>query len=264
MSMMYLGELIDIHSGGQDLIFPHHENEIAQSESLTSKPFVNYWMHNGYVNIDKEKMSKSLGNYVNIVDLLKHYSPDAVRLFVLQTHYRSPIVFTEDTMDQTQITADRLFNTILLVKYYLGIQSEIEEEREIDINLTKKIANIKKEFIEAMNEDFNTSNGFAVVFKFSTDVNEYLRKAENINPKAISEADKLFDEFRSVLGLFEDFNSYLSLNTVEKLVKLLIELRGEFRKETDWEMNDKIRDELKNAGIALEDTPKRILWKLSE
>ena len=265
MSGLYLGELIDIHSGGQDLIFPHHENEIAQAESLRGKPFVRYWLHNGFINIDKEKMSKSLGNFVNIIKLLDYYTADAVRLFILQTHYRSPITFTDNIIDQAQITANRLFDVILLTKNFADeTKTEDVELTELDKNLIETAEQARKDFIEAMDEDFNTSNGFAVIFKFSNDVNDYLRKAENIKLKAIREADKFFDEFRSIFGLFENFNSYLSLNTVEKLIKLLIELRGEFRKEKNWEMSDKIRDELKDAGIALEDNPKRILWKLTE
>ncbi|MHA1200812.1 MAG: cysteine--tRNA ligase, partial [Candidatus Heimdallarchaeaceae archaeon] len=228
MSGLYLGELIDIHSGGQDLIFPHHENEIAQAEALRGKPFVNYWLHNGFINIDKEKMSKSLGNFVNIVELLEHYSCDAVRLFILQTHYRSPITFTDNVIDQAQVTSDRLFDVILLTKNYANeTKTEEVELSDLDKELIETTEQARKDFIEAMDEDFNTSNGFAVIFKFSTDVNDYLRKTEDVNLKAIREADKLFDEFRTVLGLFEDFNSYLSLNTVEKLIKLLIEIRGE-------------------------------------
>jgi len=246
MSGLYLGELIDIHSGGQDLIFPHHENEIAQAEALRGKPFVNYWLHNGFINIDKEKMSKSLGNFVNIVELLQYYSADAVRLFILQTHYRSPITFTDNIIDQAQVTADRLFDVILLTKNYADESDELELSN-LDKNLIELTEKARNDFIDAMDEDFNTSNGFAVVFKFSTDVNDYLRKAENINQKAIKEADKLFDEFRAVLGLFENFESYLSLKTVEKLIKLLIEIRGEYRKDKNWEMSDKIRDELKAA-----------------
>ncbi|MCG3215376.1 MAG: cysteine--tRNA ligase [Candidatus Heimdallarchaeota archaeon] len=266
MSSLYLGEFIDIHSGGQDLIFPHHENEIAQAESLTGKPFVNYWLHNGYVNIDQEKMSKSLGNYVNIVELLKYYSPDAVRLFVLQTHYRSPISFNEDAINQAQITSDRLFDVILLVKSYVMETEESDniEISDIDKELMEKIKKAREDFIESMNEDFNTSNGFAVVFTFARDVNDYIRKIDEINAIVMKEIDELFDEFRSVFGLYENMDSYHSIETVEKLIKLLIEIRSEFRKEKNWKMSDKIRDDLKKTGITLEDTPKRILWKLTE
>jgi cysteinyl-tRNA synthetase len=265
MSRIYLGDTLDIHSGGQDLIFPHHENEIAQSESLTGKPFANYWLHNGYINIDKEKMSKSLGNYVNIVDLLQYYSTDAVRLFVLQTHYRSPIIFTEDAIDQAQITSDRLFDVILLTKNY-ATETTVDKSAlsDLDKDLLEKITKAREDFIKAMDEDFNTSNGFAVVFDYSREVNDYLRKADKINGSVINKADELFDEFRSVFGLYEDFNNYLSMDLVEKLVKLLVEIRGEYRKEKNWEMSDKIRDELKQAGVTLEDNPKRILWKLSD
>ncbi len=265
MSRIYLGDTLDIHSGGQDLIFPHHENEIAQSESLTGKPFANYWLHNGYINIDKEKMSKSLGNYVNIVDLLQYYSTDAVRLFVLQTHYRSPIIFTEDAIDQAQITSDRLFDVILLTKNY-ATETTVDKSAlsDLDKDLLEKITKAREDFVKAMDEDFNTSNGFAVVFDYSREVNDYLRKADKINGTVINKADELFDEFRSVFGLYEDFNNYLSMDLVEKLVKLLVEIRGEYRKEKNWEMSDKIRDELKQAGVTLEDNPKRILWKLSD
>ncbi len=264
MSMMYLGETLDIHSGGQDLIFPHHENEIAQSEALTGKPFVNYWLHNGYVNIDKEKMSKSLGNFVNIVELLEHYSPDAVRLFVLQTHYRSPIIFTEDAMDQSQITADRLFNTLLLVKHYAKSEEILESSNEMDEKMIEKTNKSREDFLKGMNEDFNTSIALAVIFDLSHEVNNYIRKTEMINATVIHEVDQFFDEFRSIFGLFENFDQYSSFATLEQLVKLLIELRKNFRNEKNWEMSDKIRDDLKKAGIALEDTPKRILWKLTE
>jgi cysteinyl-tRNA synthetase len=265
MSGLYLGETIDIHSGGQDLIFPHHENEIAQAEALRGKPFVNYWMHNGFINIDKEKMSKSLGNFVNIIELLEYYSADAVRLFILQTHYRSPITFTEDAIDQAQVTSDRLFDVILLTKIYArDLGAEEGSLNDLDKSLLEKTTKAREDFIIAMDEDFNTSNGFAVVFDYSREVNDYLRKAEQINGMVINKADELFNEFRSVLGLYEDFNSYLSMEIVEKLVKLLIEVRGEYRKEKNWEMSDKIRDNLKEAGITLEDNPKRILWKLSE
>ncbi|TET76927.1 MAG: cysteine--tRNA ligase, partial [Candidatus Heimdallarchaeota archaeon] len=243
MSRIYLGDTLDIHSGGQDLIFPHHENEIAQSESLTGKPFANYWLHNGYINIDKEKMSKSLGNYVNIVDLLQYYSTDAVRLFVLQTHYRSPIIFTEDAIDQAQITSDRLFDVILLTKNY-ATETTVDKSAlsDLDKDLLEKITKAREDFVKAMDEDFNTSNGFAVVFDYSREVNDYLRKADKINGSVINKADELFDEFRSVFGLYEDFNNYLSMDLVEKLVKLLVEIRGEYRKEKNWEMSDKIRD----------------------
>ena len=262
MSMMYLGDTLDIHSGGQDLIFPHHENEIAQSEAVTGKPFVKFWLHNGFVNIDKEKMSKSLGNYVNIVELLNYYSADAVRLFVLQTHYRSPIVFTEDNMDQAQVTSDRLFNTILLVKHYSKSETKSEENTELGLQLKEKIEQTQEEFNKGMSEDFNTSIALATIFDLSHEINDYVRKAEVINTEIMKQADTFFDVFRSVFGMFENFDQYSSIDTLEQLVNLLIELRKTFRDDKNWEMSDKIRDDLKNAGVTLEDKPKRMLWKL--
>ncbi|MHA1811104.1 MAG: cysteine--tRNA ligase, partial [Candidatus Heimdallarchaeaceae archaeon] len=264
MSMMYLGDTIDIHSGGQDLIFPHHENEIAQSEALTGKTFAKYWMHNGYININKEKMSKSLGNFTNIVDLLKFYSADAVRIFIAQTHYRSPIDFTEDIIDQAQATANKLFEIFLLVKWFSKKEGTDSSLVEIDNEMLKTVEQSRVDFIEAMDEDFNTSNAFAVVFNLTKEVNDYIRKSDEIKLEVIHTIDKFFGEISSVFGIFEDIGEDESTRTIGILVDLLIELRQEFRKDKNWAMSDKIRDNLKEAGITLEDTPKRILWKLTE
>ena len=264
MSMEYLGDTIDIHSGGQDLIFPHHENEIAQSEALTGKPFAKYWMHNGYININKEKMSKSLGNFTNIVDLLKQYSADAVRLFIAQTHYRSPIDFTEDIIDQAQATANKLFEIFLLIKWFSKKEDTDSSLVEIDNEMLKTVEQSRVAFLEAMDEDFNTSNAFAIIFNLTKEANDYIRKSDEVNLKVIRCIDKFFDEIRSVFGIFENIEEDDSTKTIGTLVDLLIELRQNFRSEKNWEMSDKIRDELKEAGITLEDTPKRILWKLTE
>ncbi|MHA1302645.1 MAG: cysteine--tRNA ligase [Candidatus Heimdallarchaeaceae archaeon] len=264
MSIEYLGETFDIHSGGQDLIFPHHENEIAQSEALTGKPFVKYWLHNGFVKIDAEKMSKSIGNIINIDTILAKYPPDALRLYILQTHYRQPIDFTEAGLEQATVTAERLFNVILLTKSFSSDDTLSDSLTDIDSHLLDKIADSRSSFIKAMDEDFNTSNALAVVFDFSREVNDYLRKADMLNKEVLKKADELFDEFRSVLGLFENINQYSSLELQKELIKLLIELRQEFRTEKNWEKSDKIRDVLKEAGVILEDNPKRVLWKLSK
>ena len=264
MSMEYLGDTLDIHSGGQDLIFPHHENEIAQSEALTGKPFAKYWMHNGYINIDKEKMSKSLGNFTNIVDLLKQYSADAVRIFIAQTHYRSPIDFTEDIIDQAQATANKLLEIFLLVKWFSKKEYANSSLVEIDNEILKTVEQSRASFVEAMDEDFNTSNAFAVIFNLTKEANDYIRKSDEVKLEVIHAIDKFFDEIRSVFGIFEDIEEDDSNKSIGTLVDLLIELRQEFRKEKNWAMSDKIRDELKKAGIALEDTPKRILWKIEE
>ncbi|MCG3223786.1 MAG: cysteine--tRNA ligase [Candidatus Heimdallarchaeota archaeon] len=264
MSMEYLGDTIDIHSGGQDLIFPHHENEIAQSEALTGKTFAKFWMHNGYININKEKMSKSLGNFTNIVDLLKQYSADAVRLFIAQTHYRSPIDFTEDIIDQAQATANKLFEIFLLIKWFSKKEDTDSSLVEIDNEMLKTVEQSRVAFLEAMDEDFNTSNAFAIIFNLTKEANDYIRKSDEVNLKVIRCIDKFFDEIRSVFGIFENIEEDDSTKTIGTLVDLLIELRQNFRSEKNWEMSDKIRDELKEAGITLEDTPKRILWKLTE
>ncbi|UJG42855.1 MAG: cysteine--tRNA ligase [Candidatus Heimdallarchaeum endolithica] len=262
MSMTYLGETFDIHSGGQDLIFPHHENEIAQSESLTGKPFARYWLHNGFVKIDAEKMSKSIGNIININSILKSYSPDSVRLYTLLTHYRQPIDFTEEGLKQAEVTAERLFNTIVLLKSFANDEEESSVITEEDKTMIQSIEDARNKFIEAMDEDFNTSNALAAVFEISKDVNDYLRKVEKINSMVVSKANELFDEFRLVLGLFSDIDQYISIDKVKNLVNLLIDLRQEFRKSKNWEKSDRIRDTLKDSGIILEDNPKRVLWKI--
>ena len=262
MSMMYLGDTIDIHSGGQDLIFPHHENEIAQSESLTGKPFAKYWLHNGFINMNKEKMSKSLGNFSNVVDLLKNYTADAIRLFIVQTHYRSPIDFTEDIIDQAQATANKLFEIFLLVKLFSKKEDTDGPFTETDKEMLEIVKQSRAAFIEAMDEDFNTSNAFAVIFNLTKEANDYIRKSDDIKLKVTQAIDIFFDELRSIFGIFEGIEKDESTKTISTLVDLLIELRQEFRKDKNWVMSDKIRDDLKKAGIALEDTPKRILWKL--
>ena len=264
MSMMYLGDQLDIHSGGQDLIFPHHENEIAQSEALTGKPFARYWLHNGFININKEKMSKSLGNFNNIVDLLKTYTADTIRLFIVQTHYRSPIEFTEDIIDQAQATANRLYEIFLLTKWMAKNEDRGIPLDESDKEIIKLVEKSKKDFIGAMDEDFNTSNAFAIIFNLTKEANDYIRKSEKIKIKVVQTLDSFFDEIRSIFGIFEDMDKDESTKTISALVDLLIELRQEYRKEKNWTMSDKIRDELKEAGIILEDTPKRVLWKFDK
>jgi len=261
MSTEYLGDTLDIHSGGQDLIFPHHENEIAQAEALYNKPFVNYWLHNGYINIDKEKMSKSLGNFTNIIDLLKQYSADAVQIFIVQNHYRSPIDFTENIIDQAQATANKLFEIFLLVKWLSKSEDTDSLLVDIDTEMLKTVEQSRAAFVEAMDEDFNTSNAFAIIFNLTKEANDYIRKSNKLNLKVIHSIDKFFDEIRSVFGIFEDIDEDDSTKTIGILVDLLIELRQEFRKDKNWVMSDKIRDDLKKADIVLEDTPKRILWK---
>ncbi len=261
MSMTYLGETLDIHSGGQDLIFPHHENEIAQSESLTNKTFAKYWLHNGFVQIDSEKMSKSLGNFVTLNNLLQMYSPDAIRLYVLLTHYRQPIDFTEEGLQQAKITSERLFDTILLTRIYKN--HDKSPLNELDTSIIRKIDEATQIFIDSMNDDFNTSNGLAIVFSLSKEVNDYVRKSEVVNGSVMEHAHLFFSNVRQVLGLFEDMQQYSSLETIERLVQLLIELRQDYRTSKNWAQSDKIRDTLKEAGITLEDNPKRILWKIT-
>ena len=185
-----------------------------------------------------------------------------MRLYILQTHYRQPIDFTEEGLQNAQIAAERLFDVILLAKAYSSQDIETEEKNADDEELLSAIESSREKFIGAMDEDFNTSVGLATVFDFSREVNDYLRKVDKINKSVMAEVYELFVEFQSVLGLYENIDQYSSFKIQERLISLLIDLRQEFRSEKNWKKSDKIRDTLKQAGIILEDNPKRVLWKI--
>lgn len=265
MAIKYLGETIDIHGGGQDLIFPHHENEIAQSESFTGqKPFARYWLHNGLLQIGSEKMSKSLGNLVTIREALSRYSADGIRLFILSSHYRSPLSFSTEALEGAERGAERLRQTRL----------------ENDAPSSFDAAPYRERFIEAMDDDFNTPQALAVLFELAKDIN----RAQDSGKPAVQEAT-CFRELASTLGLtlkeaklspldaealFEIasfFYGQFGLNPptqnedVEKLVQSLITLRQELRYNKKWQEADLIRTRLAGAGILLEDTPQGTIWK---
>ncbi|WP_211749504.1 cysteine--tRNA ligase [Paenibacillus sp. Marseille-Q4541] len=252
MARNILGDTLDIHGGGQDLQFPHHECEVAQSEVLTGKPLANYWMHNGFIRIDNEKMSKSLGNGILVKDLRQEYKREAIRYFMLSTHYRNPLNFSEDIMAQAENSVDRIANAVNNVKHRLNtvtINETISKERE------SKITEIRNQFHEKMQDDFNTPDAITAVFEWVNEANMLLQT------EVVNRAD-----LEAMLALFEEMNLVLRVYTEEKDelhadVEKLIHERAEARKAKDWARSDEIRDELAEMGIVIEDTPQGIRWR---
>ena len=253
MSMKYLGETIDIHSGGLDLIFPHHENEIAQSEGATGKEFARYWMHNGFLNVNNEKMSKSLNNFFTVRDIAQHFDLEVLRMFMLSAHYRSPINFSDDLLEQTKSGLERLYNAKNNLLYLLENASdkEISQEEQESIN---RLSDYKNKFIEAMDDDLNTADALSAIYDLVRDVNSSL-KAES-SQKAVQASLNMLMELSTVLGLLDKKEESLDAE-----IEALIEERQKARKEKNWALSDKIRDDLKAQGIILEDTPQGVKWK---
>ncbi|OLS35011.1 cysteine--tRNA ligase [Bacillus sp. MRMR6] len=252
MAKKYLGETIDIHAGGQDLTFPHHENEIAQSEALTGKPFANYWMHNGYINIDNEKMSKSLGNFVLVHDIIKQHNPQVLRFFMLSVHYRNPINYSEELLDSTRAAFDRITTSYQNLKHRREASSNLTNNNQ---EWLEKIAALEDEFVKAMDDDFNTAKAISVIFDLSKLANYYLLE-KNTSVEVINTFTSQFEQFYQVLGL--------KLETEEMLdeeIDALIEKRNQARKDRNFQLSDQIRDQLKEMNIILEDTPQGTRWK---
>jgi cysteinyl-tRNA synthetase len=242
MSLKYLGESLDIHGGGQDLIFPHHENEIAQSESFTGVvPFVRYWLHNGFVQLGEEKMSKSRGNLVTIKEVLQHSSPDALRLFVLGSHYRSPLTYSEEGLKAAERGVERL-------------RQAIREKGEGSGMALIEIEPYRQRFIEAMDDDFNTAQAGAVLFDLAREIN----RASSAGFNAASAQQTLL-ELAGILGL--TLKGKEVHPAAEPFIELLISVRDALRQEKKWQLADKIRSSLEELGIVLEDTPQGTIWK---
>lgn len=252
MNKRYLGDSIDIHCGGKDLVFPHHENEIAQSEAANDAPFAKYWMHNGYINVDNVKMSKSLGNFKTVREIANVYGYEVIRYFLISSHYRSPINYSIDIIEQCQSALDRLYTCRESLDFAIkNAKSDIDDDEEI----LKLIASAKDEFIKAMDDDLNTADGIAAVFNLVSTINtEIINKEVSLN--VCKKAAEMFDELTGVLGLLYNRKS----NDIDDDIEKLIEQRQTARANKDWATADKIRDELKAKGIILKDTPQGVTW----
>lgn len=249
MVKKYLGDTIDIHAGGQDLIFPHHENEIAQSEALTDEPMANYWLHNGYININNEKMSKSLGNFILVHDLISERDPELIRFFMLTVHYRHPINFTAELLDSAAQGLERIRTAAANVRTRLGTSADLGE-------VTHRFGRYRERLIEEMDDDFNTANAIAVLFELAKEANVYLQ-GKNTSKQVLEEILDVFREAGSVLGVA----FVKEPQVLDEDVEALIEKRQQARKERDFALADKIRDDLKEKGILLEDTPQGVRWR---
>ncbi len=243
----YLGETIDIHSGGQDLIFPHHENEIAQSEAATGKPFAHYWMHNGYININNEKMSKSKGNFFTVRDVAKKYDYEVIRFFMLSAHYRSAINFSDELLAQSRTGLDRLYNCLYNLDF-LASKAKKRELTDEEKQMQEQLLQFKTQFNDAMDDDLNTADAIAVLFEMARFINSSVRPDW---PLSLFEAAiGQFNELGGVLGIL----SKKQEDTISEEAKALIEKRKQARADKDWALADSIRDELKQMGVEIEDT----------
>ena len=250
----YLGETIDIHCGGQDLIFPHHENEIAQSECCNGSPFAKYWMHNGFITVDKVKMSKSLGNFFTVRDVANQYGYEPIRYLMISCQYRSPINYSFDAIEQCKASLERLYTCRNNMDF--ALQNAVAEAGEKDAEIIAAIDAKKDKFIEAMEDDLNTGEALGAIFELVKEIN--LNVNDGVQSKALVEyAIKIFDELMNVLGLLYNRNAEKSLDDE---IEALIQARNDARKAKNWAEADRIRDELKAQGIVLEDTPQGVKW----
>jgi cysteinyl-tRNA synthetase len=272
MSIKHLGESFDIHGGGADLIFPHHENEIAQSESVTGKPFARYWIHNGFITIDKEKMSKSLGNFFTIREILDTFDAEVIRLFLLSTHYRSPIEFSDEQLRETEISLDRYYSTILRINDSAEKRNKKGDSLNAEKNLEERLLHFHERFEEAMDDDFNTALAIGHIFEFVRDVNKFLdsKPSGQSACEFLQKAKDLLSESGKVLNIFgrPPQEWYRALMTTKKIslsehdILDKIKERQDARQRKEWDIADRIRKELDERGIILEDKDGRTDWKI--
>ncbi|MEM2887887.1 MAG: cysteine--tRNA ligase [Candidatus Bathyarchaeia archaeon] len=259
MATKYLGETIDIHMGGKDLIFPHHENEVAQAEAATGKTFARYWLHNEWLTVEGEKMSKSLGNFVTVRDALKLCEPSVLRFFLISTHYRSPIDFNKKALKAAETNLERLKNALERLE---GLQED-EVQSQDEINLLSSIENAKQRFEDAMDDDFNTPLAISVLFDIAKFIFGYLENNNKISVKAKKEILQIFNVALEVLGIEAITTKSVAEQSrlIDDLMQIIIELRSEKREKKEWEAADRIRRRLQEVGIELEDTPNGTIWK---
>ena len=254
MSKRYLGETIDIHAGGQDLTFPHHENEIAQSEARSGKTFSKYWMHNGYININDEKMSKSKGNFFTVRDISKLYDLEIVRFFMLSAHYRNPVNFSDEMLNQGKAGLERLNNTKEKLEFTLSnlVESPLTEK---EVELVKELDDFRQKFIDAMDDDVNTADAVSVIFELAKLINS------NVDENSSLEfAKKCLDEFNELTGVLNIVNKKKD-TVLDKDIEELIQKRTDAKKNKEFQLADDIRQQLLDMGIVLEDTRQGVKWK---
>ncbi len=254
MSRRYLGDTIDIHAGGQDLKFPHHENEIAQSEARSGKTFSNYWMHNEYININNEKMSKSKGNFFTVRDISKLYDLEIVRFFMLSTHYRNPINFSDEILNQSKAGLERLYNAKERLEFIISKLNNDAENTE-ELKLEEELSSFRQRFIEAMDDDLNTADAVSVIFELAKFMNS------NVNENSTKEfANKVLAEFNELTSVLNVVNKKQE-DILDEEIEKLIEARTNAKKNKDFKLADQIRDELLEKGIVLEDTRQGVKWR---
>ncbi len=253
MANKYLGKTIDIHSGGQDLVFPHHENEIAQSECANCKPFARYWMHNGYINVDNKKMSKSLGNFFTVRDVLNEFDGEVIRFFMLSAHYRSPINFSKDLIEQAKTGLERIYTCVENLEFLKNTATDGKLSDEIK----KLVENCNKVFRDAMDDDLNTGLAIASLFDFVREINSKITTSTENSKEDIDISINLLKELGGVLGILQKSDS----KNLDAEIEEMIEKRQQARKDRNFALADEIRDTLKEQGIILEDTPNGVKWK---
>lgn len=283
MSSKYLGLPFDIHGGGMDLRFPHHENEIAQAEAATGKQFAKYWMHIGLLTVNGEKMSKSLGNIVNAKDLMKEWNPEVIRMFFAQAHYRSPPDFSQKALENTQKGLERIYRLKEKLEELSKADIEMDENNltEAEKKYLTTINEFKQQFEQAMDDDFNTPKAFAVIFDFVNKSNRFLENNEQVDAALCRHSLELLLKLGDTLTLFQPrkiqqdgtvlleklqklilkYDKEIETKSIEEIIKTLIDIREEARKQKEWEKADGIRNELQNLGFELQDTIKGPVWK---
>ncbi len=261
MSVKHLGESFDIHAGGADLIFPHHENEIAQSEGATGKPFVKYWMHNGFLNIEGEKMSKSLGNFFTAREIMEKYHPAVVRMFFLLKHYRSPINFSEERIMEAQNALERIITTLENIDLLMAeSKDKLSQEKPC---LSESIDELRQEFFNELDDDFNTAGAMSKLFDLIKEANLILAKDQFDIDEILSlqKIKSIIEEVDSFLGILFYKEAAKTSIKEETLIKILIETRSKLRAAKQWQLSDYIRDELDKIGIELKDHPQKTTWR---
>ena len=262
MSVKYLGEVFDFHGGGNDLIFPHHENEIAQAEPCIDgdEKFARYWLHNGFITIDNEKMSKSKNNFFTVKDILKEFPGEVIRFFILQTHYRSPLDFSDERLHEAQAALDRLHNVHDVIVEFSSREGTADTAAE----LAAQAETFLHDFDAAMDDDFNTALAISQMFGLAKEINRYHQEVErgtSFDAANFKKAADAFYTMAEIIGIFEQEEMVADDGLADALMDIIIGIRQEARAAKNWAVADKIRDGLKNAGVVIEDTPTGVRWK---